>query len=118
MSDQDIYLLYSEQFRSIDDNLDDLVKKAESFMQATQITNAWKQANLNYLKARNLIFSNHAAQITGLVTEFQEAQKSMKKALADLKHGGETIGKVTTFLSAATSKGKELVKKTEELEEA
>ncbi len=118
MTDHDIWMLYSEQFRSLDDNLDDLVKQAESFFQAKQITDAWKEANANYLKARNLIFSDHADQIARLVTEFQDAHKSMRKALADLKQQAETIGGATTLICAATGKGTELAKKTEELGKA
>lgn len=118
MNDQDIYLLYSEQFRWIDDNLDDLVKKAESFIEAKQITDLWKQANSNYLKAHNLVFSNHSAQIAAIVKEFQEARKYMTEALTELKQQVVTIKKVITLISAAVGKGKELIKKTEELEEA
>jgi len=118
MNDQDIYLLYSGQFRLIDDNLDDLVKKAESFIEAKQIADLWKQANLNYLKARNSLFSNHSAEIATLVKEFQEAQKSIAKALADMKQQTETIKKVVMLLSVAVAKGKELIKTTEELDNA
>ncbi|HYP02424.1 MAG TPA: hypothetical protein VER76_19695 [Pyrinomonadaceae bacterium] len=108
MNDTDIYLLFSAQFRMIDDNLDDLVKKAEGFVQANAIIDSWKQANLNYLKARNKIFSTHAEQIADLVKHFDDSQKSIKKALEDLKGGAATIGKVTKVISAAVDAGKKL----------
>lgn len=108
MNDQDIYLLFSDQFRAIDDNLDDLVKTAQSFTQAQQIIDAWKQANLNYLTARNKIFSSHAAQIGDLVKEFGDAQQSIEKSLSDLKKGAATIGQVTSIISGAVQTGKKL----------
>ena len=85
MTDQDIYMLFSEQFRMIDDNLDDLVKKTQDFVQANQIIDAWKQANLNYLKARNKIFSAHAEKIKDLGFSFHYTPK-------------QTISDTITFL--------------------
>ncbi len=108
MSDQDIYLLFSEQFRMIDDNLDDLVKKAQDFAQANQIIDAWKQANLNYLKARNKIFSAHAERIKDLVREFKEEQESIEQSLMDLKNGAKTIGQVSKIISVGVEAGKKL----------
>lgn len=108
MTDQDIYLLFSEQFRLIDDNLDDLVKKTQDFAQANQIIDAWKQANLNYLKARNKIFSAHTEKIKDLVKEFKEAQESIEKSLKELKDGAKTIGQVSKIISGAVEAGKKL----------
>lgn len=108
MNDKDIYLLFSEQFRILDDHLDDLVKKAEGFAQANAIIEAWKQANLNHMRARNKIFSTHAAEITDLVKSFEDSQESIKKALEDLKGGAATIGKVSKVVTAAVDAGKKL----------
>ena len=108
MNDADIYLLFSEQFRTIDDNLDDLVRRATTFAEANRITESWKQANLNYLKARNKIFSAHAAEIGGLVKEFKDAQDSIEKSLAALKNDAITIGQVSKIIAFGVEKGKEL----------
>ena len=108
MNDQDIYLMFSEQFRTIDDNLDDLVNQAEDFVQANRIIDSWKQANLNYLKARNKIFSTHEAAIGNLVKEFNDAQKSIETSLQDLKDQKATIGKVSQVIALGVSKGKAL----------
>jgi hypothetical protein len=108
MNDQDIYLLYSQQFRTIDDNLDDLVRESETFLQANLIIDSWKQANLNYLTARNKIFSTHADEIVELVKEFQSSQISIEKALADLKNVATTIEQVTNVISSAVKIGREL----------
>ena len=108
MTDQDLYLLFSEQFRTIDDNLDDLVNQAEDFVQANRIIDSWKQANLNYLKARNKIFSSHEAAIGDLVTQFQQAQDAIKKSLDDLKNQATTIGNVSRVIAFGVSQGKAL----------
>jgi prefoldin subunit 5 len=105
MNDQDIYLLFSEQFRLIDDNLDDLVRRTESFTQANQIIESWKQANLNYLRARNKIFSSHMSTIAALVEEFQEAQDAAKQALEDLQAGAQTIDQISRLITLAVGKG-------------
>lgn len=108
MNDNDIYLLFSEQFRTLDDNLDDLVRKAEGFVQANKIIEAWKQANLNYLRARNKIFSAHEERIGALVREFNESQQSIKRALEDLQGGAATIDRVSQIISTAVDLGKRL----------
>src|SRR5437868_1272111 len=108
MNDNDIYLIFSEQFRAIDDNLDDLMSRSENFTQASQITEAWKQANLNYLRARNKIFSNQADRIAGLVEEFKSATDAIKKSLADLKLAATTISQVAGLITAGVNTGKEL----------
>lgn len=118
MTDQEVYLLYSEQFRAIDDDLDFLVAKAENFLQANRIILSWQQANLNYLRARNLIFSSHLAQIEGLITDFRKAQESIKAALADLKHDAAQIGFVSTVIATTVKAGKELLDNVEALEQA
>jgi hypothetical protein len=108
MNDHDIYALYSEQFRMIDDNLDDLVRQAQSFTEANAIIDSWKQANLNYLRARNKLFSVHAAQIQALVDEFSDAHRNIKRALEDLQRGIGAVGTVSQLLSFAVDKGKRL----------
>ncbi|MBI2820735.1 MAG: hypothetical protein HYX74_00795 [Acidobacteria bacterium] len=108
MNDAEIYQLFSEQFRTIDDHLDDLVSRAENFVQATQIIDAWKQANLNYLTARNKVFAGHANQLRTLVDEFRDAQQSVKQSLADLKGGATTIQQAISVISSAIRKGKAL----------
>lgn len=108
MNDQDIYLLFSEQFRLIDDNLDDLVRVSTTFAQANRIIEDWKQANLNYLRARNKLFSAHEAKIKDLVEDFGESQKAIEKALADLKDDATTIDKIAKVISIGVGIGKNL----------
>ncbi len=115
MNDQDVYLLLSEQFRLIDDDLDDMVRRA-NYAQTLEIVNAWKQANLNYLKGRNLIFSKHEQQIKSLVGDVSKANESIKDALEDLRSGVTAIEKVTGVLSAGVNVGTKLIEKTEGLE--
>ncbi len=63
MTDQDIYLLYSSQWRTLDDSIDDLTRQAQNFVEADKLINAWETAENNYSRARRLIFTSHTAQI-------------------------------------------------------
>ena len=110
MNDEDIYFMYSEQFRTIDDNLDDLMNRAENFAQASRINDSWKQANLNYTRARNKLFAAHEAQIKDLVKDFENAQAAIKKSLADLKKQATTIGQVSQIISQGVGVGTKLEK--------
>ena len=105
----EMWQLYSEQFRAIDDDLDDLVRRAENFAQADQIIKSWELANLNYVRARNIIFSDHLGAIRDLVREFQEAQASIEQALDDLQHDAATIALAGNLISTGVKKGKELL---------
>ena len=109
MTDQDIYLLFSDQFRTLDDNLDDLCKRSENYSQTTQIIDAWKQANLNYLQARNKAFSGNLSQIDDLINDFAQAQAEIKKSLQQLQQGVSAIGQVSNLITSAVGKGTKLV---------
>ena len=108
MTDMDVYLAYSEQYRLIDDNLDDLVRRAESFLQATLIIDGWKQANKNYIDARNKVFDANQELIKTLFAEFTASTKSIQEALNELKKTPDLIGKVASLISSAVKKGTEL----------
>ena len=111
MTDSDIYLKFSAQFRAIDDNLDDLMNRAENFQQASQIMESWKQSNLNMMTARNKLFINHLDQIKEILDDFANASDSMEKSLIDLQKAATTINKVAGLITLAVSKGTELQKK-------
>ena len=108
MTDDDVYLIYSEQFRTIDDRLDDLVKQAVNFTQTNQITTAWKQANLNYLQARNKLFANRGSDIDASVQAFAKGQEAIKALLEDLANGSATIDKVAGVISDGVAIGTKL----------
>ncbi len=111
MTDSDIYLKYSAQFRAIDDSLDDLMNRAENFQQASQIMDSWKQSNLNMMTARNKLFISHLAQIQEILADFSSASDSMEKSLIDLQKGATTINKVAGLITLAVGKGTQLQQK-------
>ena len=108
MTDNDIYLLYSEQFRTIDDRLDDLVKQTVNFTQTNQITLAWKQANLNYIQARNKLFANRGGDVEASIQAFARGQESIKALLEDLAKGSATIDKVAGVIADGVAIGTKL----------
>jgi hypothetical protein len=108
VNDQDIYLLFSEQFRTIDDNLDDLMRQAHNFVQANRIMESWKLANLNYLRARNKVFSSQLPRIGELVTRFTEAQAAIKASLAELQQGVATMDQMAEVIVTGVEAGKAL----------
>jgi hypothetical protein len=108
MTDNDVYLIYSEQFRTIDDRLDDLVKQAVNFTQSNQITAAWKQANLNYLQARNKLFANRGGDIEASIQAFARGQEAIRALLEDLAKGSATIDRVAGVISEAVAIGTKL----------
>jgi len=108
MTDNDVYLIYSEQFRTIDDRLDDLVKQAVSFAQSNQITSAWKPANLNYLQARNKLFANRGGDIEASIQAFARGQEAIIALLEDLAKGSVTIDKVAGVIAEGVAIGTKL----------
>ena len=108
MTDNDVYLIYSEQFRTIDDRLDDLVKQAVNFTQSNQITAAWKQANLNYLQARNKLFANRGGDIEASIQAFARGQEAIMALLEDLAKGSATIDRVAGVISESVAIGTKL----------
>jgi len=115
MNDRDMYLLYSEQFRRIDDNLNELSKQAEDYSQQLQIIRAWQEANLSYLKSMNLLFAKFQESIKQLADDFQQAAESSKDALDRLKQGPMSIRTVIDKISDGVDKGKQLLDWVEEL---
>ena len=105
MNDQEIYRTYSAQFRLLDDELDDLVRRAENYAQAQAIMDAWKQSNLNLLKARNQCFSAGGDQVQSMVKAYTEANQAIKNGLSSLKKGETTLAKVLDLISEGVARG-------------
>lgn len=111
MNDRDVYLLFSAQFRSLDDNLDDLVAQATGSgdVDPQEIIDAWHQANANYLSARNKVFAGQGPVVDGLIQDFENAQGSITDALTRLKSQATTIKQVAGIISAGVDKGTALL---------
>ena len=106
MTDQDAYLAFSEQYRTIDDQLDGLISAAKSYAQAQAITQSWEQANLNYIQARNKIFADGTAAMQGLYDQFVKSTENIKQTLTNLGKPAGDIGKITAALTTGVSIGK------------
>lgn len=105
MTDQDAYLAFSDQYREIDDHLDNLVAAAQSYIQAQAIEQSWQQANLNYLQARNKIFADGSATTEALYKDLVKSNSDIKAALATLGGPAGDIGKVTAAITTGVSAG-------------
>ena len=109
MTDRDIYLMYSAQFRELDDNFNDLMNRAENFRQATQIVNDWKLSRLNMMQAANTLFTGNMSQIAEILKDFEAANASMERSFADLTTGAKTISQVANLINLAVGAGTKLI---------
>jgi hypothetical protein len=103
MTDVQIYRALRKQFRSIDENVDALAKRCETFAQSKQLVDEWLQAQKNYLEARNKIFDKNAKKVKELYEALGEAQTDIDAALASLKRIASVLDKIGDAVRIGTS---------------
>ena len=103
MTDLQIYRALRNQFRSIDDHVDVLAKRCETFAQSKQLVDEWLQAQKNYLEARNRIFDRQAKKVKELYEALGEAQGEIDAALASLKRIAAVLDKIGDAVRIGTS---------------
>jgi len=72
------------------------------------LSRAWKQANLNYLQARNKLFANRGGDIEASIQAFARGQQAIIALLEDLAKGSTTIDKVAGVISEGVAIGTKL----------
>ena len=103
MTDLQIYRALRQQFRAIDENVDSLAKRCETFAQSKQLVEEWMQAQRNYIAARNRIFDKESKRVKELYEELGEAQKDIDAALASLKRIATVLDKIGDAVRIGTS---------------
>lgn len=109
MTDVQIYRALRKQFRSIDDHVDALAKRCETFAQSKQLVDEWLQAQKNYVAARNRIFDKNAKRVKELYEALGDAQTEIDAALASLKRVAavlDTIGDAVRIGTSLVSLGR------------
>ena len=103
MTNLQIYRALRAQFRTIDENVDDLAKRCETFAQSKLLVDEWLQAQRNYLEARNRIFDVSSKRVTELYEQLGEAQDEIERALATLKRIAKVLDKIGDAVRIGTS---------------
>ena len=103
ISDLQIYRALRNQFRAIDDHLDELAKRCETFAQSQQLSDEWAQAQRNYIQARNRLFDGNAANVKALYDQLAAAQKEVDKSLGDLKKIATVLDRIGDAVRIGTS---------------
>lgn len=109
MTEVQIYRALRKQFRSIDDHVDALAKRCETFAQSKQLVDEWLQAQKNYVAARNRIFDKNAKRVKELYEALGDAQTEIDAALASLKRVAavlDTIGDAVRIGTSLVSLGR------------
>jgi phage-related tail protein len=103
MTDLQIYRALRNQFRSIDENVDALAKRCETFAQSKQLVDEWLQAQRNYVEARNRVFDKNSKKVKELYEQLGEAQEDIDAALKSLKRIAAVLDKIGDAVRIGTS---------------
>ncbi|MGZ8869332.1 MAG: hypothetical protein ACXW2P_13400 [Thermoanaerobaculia bacterium] len=103
MTDVQIYRALRNQFRSIDDNVDGLARRCETFAQSKQLVDEWMQAQKNYVEARNKIFDRNVKKVKELYEALGEAQTEIDAELASLKRIATVLDRIGDAVRMGTS---------------
>src|SRR5688500_7003715 len=103
MTDTQIYRALRAQFRAIDENVDELARRCETFAQSNQLVDEWLQAQQNYLEARNRIFDTSSKRVAELYDELGVAQTEIERALSSLKRIANVLDKIGDAVRIGTS---------------
>jgi hypothetical protein len=103
MTNLEIYQLLRDQFRTSDDNLDQLAAACTTHDQTVQLNAEWTQAEANYVAARNKIFAEDDPGVDSIGKQLQTAQDSIEADLASLQNVAETLDKISDAVHLGTT---------------
>ena len=103
MTDLEIYRALRNQFRTIDENLDELALNCRTFSQARQLGDEWAQAQKNYIDARNRIFDSSDTRVKELYEQLGAAQDDVEESLDDLKEIAKVLDRIGDAVRLGTS---------------
>jgi uncharacterized phage infection (PIP) family protein YhgE len=112
MSQEELFRILLAQFLTIDEHRDRLIEKAQTFEQAQQVLNNWRQANLNQLEMGNKLLIQNSAELNDIVKELKTAQGKVDKALEGLQSSTAGLTELTsalTLIGKAVALGTQLV---------
>jgi hypothetical protein len=99
MSQEELFRVLLAQFLTIDENRDRLIAKSQTFEQAQQVLNNWRQANLNQLEMGNKILIKNSEELKEIVTDLKKAQTKADEALVKLQATAAGLQELTSALT-------------------